>query len=294
MKLEKEDVDLFYKLHSHLLAFANQRLKILKEIDSADAMISVAPEEKIKLRDALYKNRELIDEFVKSNPDKFNKEELSIISSWEDLLEGKFYIFRYLKKYTVLLSSGSPNKAYGVLALRTDFDEMIGPYLPVLIETVLLPFKGQIIYDGLLSGYPITFGGGARRSFAEAYEEAKASYGIITSLPFRESSAEQSDEDKLKFYLKNESNRELYQQEIWALTRKNKNLLILYHQERGKFHARSYGKRLRELGFSNVWFAILSGMIIASEKTKDGLEVQLDNIVPEDQRELVYIFHLKK
>ena len=66
---------------------------------------------------------------------------------------GKFYVFRYLKKYTVFLTSGgSPNKAYGVLGLADPMEQVIGPYLPRLITTVLLPFKGRIIYDGLISG----------------------------------------------------------------------------------------------------------------------------------------------
>ncbi len=30
-------------------------------------------------------------------------------------------------------------------------------------RTVLLPFKGRIVYDGLLAGYNVTFGGGIRR-----------------------------------------------------------------------------------------------------------------------------------
>ena len=60
---------------------------------------------------------------------------------------------------------------------------MIGPYLPVLTETVLLPFKGVIVYDGLMSSYNISFGGGIRRSLNESFKEAKVRHGIVTSLP---------------------------------------------------------------------------------------------------------------
>jgi hypothetical protein len=34
---------------------------------------------------------------------------------------------------------------------------VVGPYLPVLTQTVLLPFKGMIVYDGLLNSYRISF-----------------------------------------------------------------------------------------------------------------------------------------
>ncbi|KKK91250.1 hypothetical protein LCGC14_2714860, partial [marine sediment metagenome] len=60
--------------------------------------------------------------------------------------------------------------------------EVIGPYLPRLITTVLLPFQGRIIYDGLVSGYNITFGGGMKRMLNEEYKQAKEAFGIITSL----------------------------------------------------------------------------------------------------------------
>ena len=83
---------------------------------------------------------------------------------------GRFYVFRELKKYTVFLSTTSPAIAYGVLALSQPFEELIGPYLPVLTQTVLLPFKGMIVYDGLMSSYNISFGPGIRRNLNERFQ----------------------------------------------------------------------------------------------------------------------------
>jgi hypothetical protein len=59
---------------------------------------------------------------------------------------------------------------------------LVGPYLPVMTETILLPFRDKIIYDGLLSSFRISFGGGIRRSLNESYETAKERLGIGTSL----------------------------------------------------------------------------------------------------------------
>src|SRR5262249_15259178 len=63
------------------------------------------------------------------------------------------------------------------------FEELFGPDLPRMIKTTLLPFKGRITYDGLMSGYNISFGPGIRRSLNDGYNEAKARQGIITQLP---------------------------------------------------------------------------------------------------------------
>jgi Domain of unknown function (DUF6398) len=58
--------------------------------------------------------------------------------------------------------------------------------LPVLIEAVLLPFKGKIVYDGLMTGYRISFGSGIRRLLNESFKAAKARHGIVTALPISE------------------------------------------------------------------------------------------------------------
>lgn len=46
-----------------------------------------------------------------------------------------------------------------------------------------MSFKGKIVYDGLLNGYNISFGGGIKRMLTERYRQAKVRQGIVTSLP---------------------------------------------------------------------------------------------------------------
>lgn len=83
----------------------------------------------------------------------------------------------------VFLSSADPPVAYGVVALSDPFKDVIGPYFPQMTETVLLPFKDKIVYDGLLSGYNISFGGGIKRMLNDGYRRAKERMAILTSLP---------------------------------------------------------------------------------------------------------------
>ena len=83
----------------------------------------------------------------------------------------------------MFLSTTDPPVAYGVLALSQPFEDLIGPYLPVMTETVLLPFKDKIVYDGLMSSYRISFGPGIRRSLNESFKQAKLRHGIVTTLP---------------------------------------------------------------------------------------------------------------
>jgi hypothetical protein len=89
------------------------------------------------------------------------------------------------------LDADSPPKAYGVLALHDDFADLF-PHVPILIETMLLPFKSQITYDGQCRYYNIVFGGGITRRLNDSYQLAKAHSGIITTLPCEASEADQA------------------------------------------------------------------------------------------------------
>jgi len=53
---------------------------------------------------------------------------------------------------------------------------------PILVNTVLLPFKGRIIYDGIISAYRMFFGGGIKGELKEVYLTAKQNGRIVESL----------------------------------------------------------------------------------------------------------------
>jgi hypothetical protein len=184
MLLDPPDLELCFRLHRTLMFFVNQRLKVLPDdLASPEEFAALAPEVRLQVRDALLDHTDLIQSFVDENPARLPEDELAIVRSWQHLVAGKFYLFRELKQYTVFLSTDEPPVAYGVLALSQPFEELVGPYLPVLVETVLLPFKDRIVYDGLLNAYRISFGPGIRRSLDQNYKEARARHGVVTSLP---------------------------------------------------------------------------------------------------------------
>lgn len=180
MKLSEQEAKLFFKLMWALQHFVNQRLKILPNIKNVDEYAKCTTKEKFQVRKALYENAKLIDLFVQENPQNCSEEELSIISKWKNYIEGDFHIERFLKKYTVFIQGG---EVYGVMGLYQGFDELIHrSHLPLCVKTVLLPFKGKIVYDGLFQPYNIYFGGGIKRDLKESYMVAKQNNRIIETL----------------------------------------------------------------------------------------------------------------
>ena len=186
MLLTDDESKLFFKLHRTLMFFVNERLKVISnKLSTPEEFAALPPELRLKVGSALPGNIELIEEFVEQNPSQLAKDELDIVRSWRHLVAGDFYIFRHLKKHTVFLSWTQNPVAYGVTALTDPFEFLVGPYLPVMTKTVLLPFKDKIVYDGILvgPGMMLTFGGGARRNMNESYKLAKLRHGIVSSLP---------------------------------------------------------------------------------------------------------------
>jgi len=180
MRLSPGDAALFFKLMPSLQTFANRELKVIKNLPDVEQYQKISNNQRVELRNAFYKKPGIIDDFVRENPSNFSPEELAIVSSWKNFVAGDFYIDRILKKYAIFIGN---NKVYGVLALTEPFQSVLGDReLPAYIKTVLLPFKGKIIYDGLIEGYNIFFGTGISTSVSNTYRAAKQQGKIIESL----------------------------------------------------------------------------------------------------------------
>lgn len=181
MLLPPEEAALFLSLYQSLIGFAAARLWGVAGIVDVKTFQSASNEIRAEARDKLLDNISLINAFIEENPDNFREKELFHVTKWEHFVRGDFIVERDLKSYTVFLNDKNPPKAYGVLGLTDEIVDIIPYPLPVFVSAVLLPWKGQIVCDGLISIYSIALGRGIGEGFKESYRQAKAQ-GIITSL----------------------------------------------------------------------------------------------------------------
>lgn len=175
--------DRFYAIFRPLLFYVNTRLQIVPDVRNADEITRLSLEKVSKIRQALWSKNPLRGDFIEQNPADLSGEDLMIVASWNDRRAGKFFAFRHLKSHSIFIDDRSPVQVYAVHGLYSPLAEVIGPYLPVLIEAVLLPFEDQIIYDGIVAPYNVTFGGGIRSNLNDIYRDAKERAAIITTLP---------------------------------------------------------------------------------------------------------------
>ncbi|PIS43096.1 MAG: hypothetical protein COT24_00155, partial [Candidatus Kerfeldbacteria bacterium CG08_land_8_20_14_0_20_40_16] len=100
-KLSEDDVKLFYKLMHALLFYANKKFNTIKNISTKEDFFKRDIQETVPLRDKIYKNPQVFDDFAKENPENFSKGELDIILSWKKFKQGEFFLAKHTKEYSV-------------------------------------------------------------------------------------------------------------------------------------------------------------------------------------------------
>lgn len=216
MLLASEESERFYRIWWPLLRFVNEQRQIVPKLLKQQIEAgSLSPQQAYKIRSALWKDDSLREAFMSENPAGLDQQDLSLVASWRQRRSGQFFVFRHLKSYTVFIDSSSPPKAYGVLGLLSPFEEVVGSYLPVLVEAVLLPFENKIIYDGLIAPYSVSFGSGYRADLNLAYRDAKEREGIITSL-VPASDSENNENSSRQIHVRNTRILAAFRKDLYA------------------------------------------------------------------------------
>jgi hypothetical protein len=183
MQLPPEQTKRFYRIWLALLHYVNDQLQLVPAFPASEERNGLlALSDELQLRNGLWADDGLRERFISANPAGLSSADLAVVARWRYRRAGSFYIVRALKKYTAFLSEDIPPRAYGVLGLSTPIEELALRPLPVLVQTVLLPFEGQIIYDGLLQWYAVVFGPGIRVRLNAEYRNAQEREGVITTL----------------------------------------------------------------------------------------------------------------
>ncbi|MGL5512315.1 MAG: SEC-C metal-binding domain-containing protein [Sporomusa sp.] len=183
-QLSHSERKLFYETWYKLLDFVNQKHNIFN-IRIKPIYPSYHDEPQLhKIREKLWVSPKVIGEFL-SSTDSLSDEEIRLLQSWEKHhIKGQFVLVKYEPEYAVLMrmDEGKAPKLYAVKGMTTSIAEAMHCRLPVMLETVLLPFGDRIVYDSFMASHAIEFGGGIRDMFEDEYAKSKDKYGIITKL----------------------------------------------------------------------------------------------------------------
>ena len=178
MRLERSDAELFYRLWFPLLDFVNRKYHVCPEAETIDQAKGVDVCDAKAIADYLWSHTGVIEEYLAAV--ELPKEYAQIVAGWKQCKRGRYILERHLKKGSVFISAEN-GEIYLVKGLFSSWSEMLGE-APVLLDAVLIPFRGSIISDGLVIPYRICFGKGAREDFKDAYMNAKRNNAIHFSI----------------------------------------------------------------------------------------------------------------
>jgi hypothetical protein len=184
MRVSPEGARKFTSLYIFLMYYAGQERKLLPPDMTLDDFKETGLDVKIACRNAIYDPRHLIMRFLDANRDLLTQEAQSTLTSWASgYVKGRFYVLRHLKQNSIFLLVGNKPKAYGVLGLTDELDRVIPKStLPAYVETVLLPYEGAVVCDGLLVADNSPIGSNIKHEMSDEYKGIKQAGELITKL----------------------------------------------------------------------------------------------------------------
>lgn len=179
-QLSADECREFYETWYGLLGFVNERKKVISTVIKPEYPNSVNDMKIHKVREVLWDNPELIDEYIRKA--ELPQDKIEILKQWRTRYKkGMFFVLEYQPEYAVIIASDENGKdrLYGVKGISNSISSILNRDLPVQIETVLLPFRGKIIYDGFMVSMQLGYAAGAKAAFRNMHENAMK-LGVIT------------------------------------------------------------------------------------------------------------------
>jgi hypothetical protein len=175
----------FFTLLASLDTFTNRQLRVVPGLDDPDAMREAPLQQRHRIRQELWGKPTLLDDFVETNPFELSRELLADASLFRHAVSGRFFVERVLKKHAIFILVSQPTRVYAVEGLTEPIGDVLSRMharSAVMLDAVLLPYRGRIVWDGIVSALPIHFGSGIRRSYKALYDRAKDRGEILETL----------------------------------------------------------------------------------------------------------------
>ncbi len=183
MVLSPDDAKDFFRLLSSLMGFLLAPRGKRKGNRSAADYKKLSIEDRFDLHRRFAENasRE-VEAYLSTNPDHLPAADLAEIAAWKDAVSGKFIFLRQLKNHHVMIELSEKPRVLLVSGLNQPIQEVLRQPLPAIGETTLLPFRGKIVCDGVISSPRIAIGNQLRKNYNAFYQTAKKKGELISEL----------------------------------------------------------------------------------------------------------------
>lgn len=168
--IEESESRLFFVLKNLLLNYTNKKYNINKNIKDLIDISSGTPEDLIPIRNKLWSDDYILKSYIRENPDNLLDDEIEILKEWDKKkLNKEFMLYKYEKEYALFLSD---DYIYYVKGLRDTIRNLVPENkLPQFVKTVLLPYRGHIVYDSYIESFNMVLGPGIKKNWDEKYKK---------------------------------------------------------------------------------------------------------------------------
>jgi hypothetical protein len=184
--LSQSEAAEFFPMMAALDAYTNRRFGCVPGLDDSDSMRAAGPSQRVRVREARLGRPEILEDFARENPFGLSDRSLADVRLLRHAVAGRFFVERVLKSHAVFVSASNAPVVYAVGALTERIDDVVARVHPrgvsALVDAVLLPWRGRIVWDGFVSVVGLHVGAGIRRSFKDVYARAKERGEIVTTL----------------------------------------------------------------------------------------------------------------
>lgn len=180
--LSYDECLLFCELLFGLLDFVNKKKNVIEVEINLFNISNISEDDYEKIRELLWKEPELIDEYI--NETELTQEKIDILKLWKTNHKNEpVFILEYQPEYAVafIMDWGRKDIAYGIKGIGKPIEDVLQLELPLIVNAVLLPFKGKIVADYLTNPMNVGLNEKDAASLRRRYNKAKKR-GIITSL----------------------------------------------------------------------------------------------------------------
>lgn len=291
MRLKEKEYYEYLNIHPKLLHYAGIKNNLLPKDTLLEDFMNSSAQEKFPVRESLYENINLVNQYINEKANELSEAQKDILLQFKHFKKGTFYIMKMTEKETLFMDD---DYVYSVLALNDPFIYFFqNRSIPIMVETVLLPYNGKIIYDGIISNYPIHIGRTMASGLKNEFNMKKGTNGIIKTLPVKTTQKSKPDyKEMLSLMMKTKSSREYNYYAIEDLLNEHPELFPHYYKEWGRINSRAKKKTLKELGIKKRHFAIYDDTIIASGKNLKEVEAIVMEII-DGKEDLEAIFYFK-
>ena len=160
----KEVSDLFYSFITDLIKYSAKELKMELKLDTLGHVDS---NDSFNIFKELINNTNIIDKFIFDN--NLNDNQIEMLKALKRGKFGMFIAYKDLNDGTIFIDN---DKLYLVKGLLTPIKDIIY-YMPVIVETVIFPYNGYILTNGIILEQPIKLGKNISKQLKELYNKNK-------------------------------------------------------------------------------------------------------------------------